>query len=91
MAKRKSTKKEKEVVEEVLEVKFSDIEDKVEENEISIEPIDMTEEIKEIEKEIFEEKKVEEKPIEEKKVENNKFHNKVNKMFGFIWNGIEFD
>ena len=32
MAKRKSTKKEKEVVEEVLEVKFSDIEYKVEDN-----------------------------------------------------------
>ena len=107
MAKRKTNKKE--VIEEV--VQYS--EPKIVED---IEPIDMTEAIEEIKKEIFEKTAIKKELLEEVKEEvltetaieepkkeevkqevkkenkpKNKFMCKIGRMFGFTWNGQEYD
>ena len=65
-----------------------------------IEPIDMTKDLEEIRKEIFEEEPKKEEPKEEVKVEpkkeepktiKNKIMGTANKLFGFTWNGMEYD
>ena len=92
MAKRKNSKKE-DIKQEVIE--FVNNEELVNEDKFNeeivkdIEPIDMTEEIKEIEKEIFEEPKKEETKIEEKP--KNNISKRFNQMIGYIWNGVEYD
>lgn len=101
MAKKKSTKKET-VVEEVVSFDNSNVEqveiDKsIEElNKLieEIKPIDMSKELEEMKKEIFEEKKevVKEEVKEEKpKTIKEKINHTMNHMFGFIWNGMEYD
>ena len=111
MAKRKTNNKE--VKEEVIEEVVQYSEPKIVED---IEPIDMTESIEEIKKEIFEETAIKnelledvkeevltETAIEEPKKEEvkqevkkenkpkNKFIGKIGRMFGFTWNGQEYD
>lgn len=96
MAKKKSVKKEDiiEAVEaevvsfEANETEKTDLDKSIENLDSlieDIEPIDMSEELDQIRKEIFEEKVVKEEP---KKVAKN---NKLNAMFGFVWNGMEYD
>lgn len=96
MAKKKSVKKEDiiEAVEaevvsfEANETEKTDLDKSIENLDSlieDIEPIDMSEELDQIRKEIFEEKVVKEEP---KKVVKN---NKLNAMFGFVWNGMEYD
>ena len=110
MAKKKAQKKEEEVIIENIEkevVSFEpqevDINKSIEELDSlieEIEPIDMTKDLEEIRKEIFEEEPKKEEPKEEVKVEPEKeepktFKNKImgtaNKLFGFTWNGMEYD
>lgn len=97
MAKRKSTKKEilveSEVINDIPQVEesivVSNIEDEVNDELIGdIEPIDMTEDLNKMKEEIFSEEKTEK--VEEKHVEKQKI-NPFSHMFGFIWNGIEYD
>ena len=110
MAKKKAQKKEEEVIIENIEkevVSFEhqevDINKSIEELDSlieEIEPIDMTKDLEEIRKEIFEEEPKKEEPKEEVKVEpkkeepktiKNKIMGTANKLFGFTWNGMEYD
>jgi hypothetical protein len=107
MAKKKAQKKEEEVIVENIEkevVSFDNqevnIDKSIEElNSLieEIEPIDMTKDLEEIRKEIFEEepKKEEEVKVEPKKEEPKTIKDKImgtaNKLFGFTWNGMEYD
>jgi thymidylate synthase len=110
MAKKKAQKKEEEVIIENIEkevVSFDNqevnIEKSIEELDSlieEIEPIDMTKDLEEIRKEIFEEEPKKEEPKEEVKVEpkkeepktiKNKIIGTANKLFGFTWNGMEYD
>lgn len=92
MAKRKNNKKDiikEEIVELIKNEEVINENEVIEEIDTTIELIDMSEDIKKIEKEIFEEPKKEEPKIEEKP--KNKFTNKFNQMIGYIWNGVEYD
>lgn len=110
MAKKKAQKKEEEVIIENIEkevVSFDNqevnIEKSIEELDSlieEIEPIDMTKDLEEIRKEIFEEEPKKEESKEEVKVEPKKEEPKTikdkimgtaNKLFGFTWNGMEYD
>lgn len=106
MAKKKAQKREEEVIIENIEkevVSFenqeSNIDKSIEELDSlieEIEPIDMTKDLEEIRKEIFEEEpKKEEVKVEPKKEEPKTIKNKImgtaNKLFGFTWNGMEYD
>ncbi len=105
MAKKKAQKKEEEVIIENIEkevVSFEhqevDINKSIEELDSlieEIEPIDMTKDLEEIRKEIFEEEPKEEVKVEPEKEEPKTFKNKImgtaNKLFGFTWNGMEYD
>lgn len=99
MAKKKSTKKDK-IVEEVqqeivtfentnVEVTESSVEEPIE----NIEPIDMSKELEEMQKEIFEEpiKKEEVKEEKPKETVKEKITHKMSSLFGFVWNGMEYD
>lgn len=93
MAKKKSTKKE-ELIEEVQQevVVFEDTKvNEKEETVVNIEPIDMSEELEEMKEEIFNEPIKEEKVVEKQETIKNKIKNTVNQMFGFVWNGMEYD
>lgn len=93
MAKKKSTKKE-ELIEEVQQevVVFEDTKvNEKEESVVNIEPIDMTKELEEMKEEIFNEPIKEEKVVEEQETIKNKIKSTVNQMFGFVWNGMEYD
>lgn len=93
MAKKKSTKKEV-LNEEVLEKEVVSFEDtkvnEIEESITDIEPIDMTEELEELKKEIFDEPIKEEKVVKEE-LNKNKVKTTLKNMFGFVWNGMEYD
>ena len=105
MAKKKVQKKEEEVVIENIEkevvsfeekhIEQEDIEKSMEELDKMIEditPIDMTEELEEIRKEIFEEPKKEEEVKEEKpKTVKTKISQAINNFINYTWNGMEFD
>lgn len=94
MAKKKSTKKEElieEVQQEVVVFEDTKVNEKEEETVVNIEPIDMSEELEEMKAEIFNEPIKEEKVVEEQKTIKNKIKNTVNQMFGFVWNGMEYD
>jgi hypothetical protein len=110
MAKKKAQKREEEVIIENIEkevVSFENqevnIDKSIEELDSlieEIEPIDMTKDLEEIRKEIFEEEPKKEEPKEEVKVEpkkeepktiKNKIMGTANKLFGFTWNGMEYD
>ena len=110
MAKKKAQKKDEEVIIENIEkevVSFENqevnIDKSIEELDSlieEIEPIDMTKDLEEIRKEIFEEEPKKEEPKEEVKVEpkkekpktiKNKIMGTANKLFGFTWNGMEYD
>lgn len=104
MAKKKSVKKE-ELNEEVIErevvtfenkdIKQTDLDKSIEELTNLVEeitPIDMTAELEEMKKEIFEEPVVkEESKKEEPKTVKEKITHKMNQMFGLVWNGMEYD
>ena len=104
MAKKKSVKKE-ELNEEVLErevvtfenkdIEQTDLDKSIEELTNLVEeitPIDMTAELEEMKKEIFEEPVVKEEPKkEEPKTVKEKITHKINQMFGLVWNGMEYD
>lgn len=107
MAKKKAQKKEEVIIENIekeivsfdiveKESENTDIDKTMEEIDSLIEditPIDMSEELKEIQKEIFEEPKKEEEVVveEEHKTIKEKIIDTTNRMFGFVWNGMEFD
>ena len=102
MAKKKAIKKEDEVIVENIEKEVVSFENKdietVDELLEEITPIDITEELEELKKEIFnEEVKVEvkeEKPkkeVKEEKSLKNKITHTIDRMFGFVWNGMEYD
>lgn len=104
MAKKKSTKKEvlneevleKEVVSfENVDTEKTDLDKSIEELDNLIEeitPIDMSEELEAIKKEIFDEPVAKEEPKkEEPKTVKEKINHTMNKMFGFVWNGMEYD
>ena len=88
MAKRKNSKKE--VFEEIVELNETNVSEEVEVIAEDIKPIDMSEDLKQMEKEIFEEPVVKEEPKVENKKENN-ISKRVSKLFGYIWNGVEYD
>lgn len=88
MAKRKNSKKE--VIEEIVELNETNVSEEVEVIAEDIKPIDMSEDLKQMEKEIFEEPVVKEEPKVENKEENN-ISKRVSKLFGYIWNGVEYD
>jgi hypothetical protein len=88
MAKRKNSKKE--VIEEIVELNETNVSEEVEVIAEDIKPIDMSEDLKQMEKEIFEEPVVKEEPKVENKKENN-ISKRVSKLFGYIWNGVEYD
>ena len=88
MAKRKNSKKE--VIEEIVELNETNVSEEVEVIAEDIKPIDMSEDLKQMEKEIFEEPTVKEEPKVENKKENN-ISKRVSKLFGYIWNGVEYD
>lgn len=101
MAKKKAIKKEDEVIVENIEKEVVSFESKdietVDELLEEITPIDITEELEELKKEIFnEEVKVEvkeepKKEIKEEKSLKNKITHTIDRMFGFVWNGMEYD
>ena len=112
MAKKKVQKKEEVVIENIEQevVSFEetnieqvDVEKSMEELDKMIEeitPIDMSAELEEIRKEIFEEEPkkevVKEAPKKEVKVEEpktikSKIMGTANRLFGFTWNGMEYD
>ena len=104
MSKKKSMKKEETLIEniekEVVSFEDKDIET-VEELIEEITPIDMSKEIEEMKQEIFNEEKVveevkeevKETVVEEPKKETikNKITHTIDRMFGFVWNGMEYD
>ena len=105
MAKKKSVKKEETLIEniekEVVSFESKDIET-VDELIEEITPIDMSEELEELKNEIFNEEVVkvdvkEEPKKEEVKAEvkeetiKNKITHTLDRMFGFVWNGMEYD
>jgi hypothetical protein len=104
MAKKKSMKKEETLIEnvekEVVSFENKDIET-VDELIEEITPIDITKELEELKQEIFNEEKsieeemkqeiVEEVVVEEPKTNKNNFKQNIQKMFGFVWNGMEYD
>lgn len=89
MAKRKNPKKET-ILEEIVEVKESNLIEDINIPIEDIEPIDMSEDLKQMEKEIFEEPIIKEEPKVEKKEENN-VSKRANRLFGYVWNGVEYD
>lgn len=101
MAKKKAIKKEDEVIVENIEKEVVSFESKdietVDELLEEITPIDITEELEELKKEIFnEEVKVEvkeepKKEVKEEKSLKNKITHTIDRMFGFVWNGMEYD
>lgn len=101
MAKKKAIKKEDEVIVENIEKEVVSFENKdietVDELLEEITPIDITEELEELKKEIFnEEVKVEikeepKKEVKEEKSLKNKITHTIDRMFGFVWNGMEYD
>ena len=101
MAKKKAIKKEDEVIVENIEKEVVSFESKdietVDELLEEITPIDITEELEELKKEIFnEEVKVEvkeepKKEVKEEKNLKNKITHTIDRMFGFVWNGMEYD
>lgn len=102
MAKKKAIKKEDEVIVENIEKEVVSFESKdietVDELLEEITPIDVTEELEELKKEIFnEEVKVEvkeeepKKEVKEEKSLKNKITHTIDRMFGFVWNGMEYD
>lgn len=101
MAKKKIAKKNK-IDEEIQQeiVTFENANANTEDSSLhepfeSIEPIDMSEELEEMKKEIFDEpiKKEEEIVAEEKPKETvtEKITHKMSSLFGFVWNGMEYD
>ena len=105
MAKKKSVKKEETLIEnvekEVVSFESKDIET-VDELIEEITPIDMTEELEELKNEIFNEEvkvevkqeEVKEEPKKEEVKEEtikNKITHTLDRMFGFVWNGMEYD
>ena len=107
MAKKKSVKKEETLIEniekEVVSFESKDIET-VDELIEEITPIDMSEELEELKNEIFneevvkvevkEEEEVKEGPKKEEVKEEtikNKITHTLDRMFGFVWNGMEYD
>ena len=105
MAKKKSVKKEETLIEnvekEVVSFESKDIET-VDELIEEITPIDMSEELEELKNEIFNEEVVKVEVKEEPKKEEvkaevkeetikNKITHTLDRMFGFVWNGMEYD
>ena len=104
MAKKKSIKKEilneelleKEVVTfENKDIEQTDLDKSIEELTNLVEeitPIDMTAELEEMKKGIFEKPVVkEDSKKEEPKTVKEKINNFTNSFFGLVWNGMEYD
>lgn len=91
MAKKKKVTKEAEIVKDIEQdvVSFDTQKSDVE----HFEPIDMSEDIEQIKKEVFEEPiKIDDEKVDDNiQKKENKIKSTLNRMFGFVWNGMEYD